>query len=149
VLTKKKLTSEHHDHPVTIAISQPNQTKKHKNLFTRPFENDIFFSSTTFSTKWNKTTMQRGRTRNDVVLPSNKTITVLVALLMPPRTRHQFRHNSDSPNQFPNNSFAIAMRTHRSFSDRARTRSRSIHQASFMPLLVLQILGFGFSERDR
>lgn len=118
----------------------------------RPFENDIYFfifSSTIFSTKGNRKTMQRGRTRNGVVLPSNKTITVLVALLMPPRTRHQFRHNSDPPNQLPNNSFAIAMRTHRFFSDRARTRSRSIRQASFVPLLVLLILGFCFRRRER
>ena len=39
--------------------------------------------------------MQKQGAKNVVVLPGNKTVTVLVPLLMPARTGHQFRHSND------------------------------------------------------
>lgn len=87
-------------------------------------------------------------TKNVVILPRNKTITVLVPLLMPARTGHQFRHSND----FLKSILKWFLRhceipMHRSYNDRARTKSRSTNASLFLLLLLLRICVY--RERKR
>lgn len=87
--------------------------------------------------------MQKQGAKNVVVLPGNKTVTVLVPLLMPARTGHQFRHNSDSFTQLPN-VIAKFERTDPTMIAPAPDHDLPTHHRSFFFLL-----GFVFTERKR